>query len=184
MAEPPTHTLVPTATPATEGGCLCVLAYDDRDGDGLRDDGEGLPSVLGPEDQGLAGTVVVVSDRSRVVATYTTNGRDEPFCFGLPYGRYLVTERNPRGYGSTTYDTWDVALNAEVPVSNLAFGDRQRQSLRMTAATPVPSLTESPLTSNRASEAVYTGGAALLVAVAGVCVKVGAGHLLKRERRK
>jgi len=187
VTEPPTHTPAPvvsevepaTDTPGMEGGCLCVLAYDDRDADGLRDDGEGLPSVLGPEDQGLAGAVVVVSDQSCVVGTYTTNGRDEPFCFeGLPYGHYLVTWRSPRGYKSTTHENWSLALSAGKPSVTLAFGIRHSRFPSMAAITPASSLSK-PIVSNWAGGTVYyIGGGALLLAVAGV----GIGHILKRER--
>jgi len=187
MAEPPTHTPVPvvskveppTDTPKTEGGCLCVLAYDDRDADGQRDDGEGLPSVLGPEDQGLAGAVVVVSDGSRVVSTYTTNGRDEPFCFeDLPYGHYLVTWRSPRGYKSTTHEIWSLALGTGKPSATLAFGIRRSRFPSMAAITPMSSLSKQVVSNWAGGTVYYIGGGALLLAVAGI----GAGYVLKRER--
>jgi hypothetical protein len=169
---------VATDTPETEGGHLCVLAYDDNDTDGQRGDGEGL----------LAGAVVVVSDRSRVVGTYTTNGRDEPFCFeGLPYGHYLVTWRSPRGYRSTTHESWSLALSplslgqrtrgTGKPSVALAFGIRRSRLPGMAATTPASPLSK-PIVSNWAGGTVYYIGGALLLAVAGV----GAGRILKGER--
>jgi len=196
VTEPPTHTPVPvvskveppTDTPGMEGGCLCVLAYDDRDADGQRDDGESLPSVLGPEDQGLVGAVVVVSDGSHVVGTYTTNGHDEPFCTvldspvqcfeDLPYGHYLVTWRSPRGYKSTTHESWSLALGAGKPSVTLAFGIRRGRVPSMAAITPASSLSKQVVSNWAGGTVYYIGGGALLLAVAGV----GAGYVLKRER--
>jgi len=126
----------------------------------------------------LVGAVVVVSDGSRVVGTYTTNGRDEPFCFeGLSYGHYLVTWRSPRGYKSTTHESWSLALGTGKPSVTLAFGIRRSRFPSMAAITPASSLSK-PVVSNWAGGTVYyIGGGTLLLAVAGI----GAGYVLKKK---
>lgn len=73
-------------------GKVCVEVYNDWNTNGLRDDAEEL-----------AGNVsVAVFGETGLVASYTTNGVDEPYCFdGLAPGVYAVRAQPPEGYGMT-----------------------------------------------------------------------------------
>jgi hypothetical protein len=123
----PTPTLVgtPTATPTTAS--ICILVYNDANGNGRRDPGEGP----------IAGAKLTLRDsRGFVVATYTTTGA-EPYCFsGLAPGNYTVTEQNPPGYVSTTPDIWGAWLLAGSVVKT-EFGDQ---------LSPTPTVTPTPRT--------------------------------------
>ena len=131
----PTATPKPTATPTPPLGAICVLAYHDRDGDGAR----------GPDEELLAGAVFTVSDERGVVASHTSDGVHEPYCFeGLSPGNYIVAERNPPGYDSTTPDQWAVALVGGARV-DVTFGDRARPTPTLTPTlTPAPTPTPTP----------------------------------------
>jgi hypothetical protein len=122
---PPPATATPTATPTT--GSICILVYDDANGNSRRDPGEGP----------IAGAIIKLRDHTRaVVATYTTTGA-EPYCFtGLVPGNYTVTEQNPPGYVSTTPDIWGAWLTAGSVVYT-EFGDQ---------LSPTPTVTPTPRT--------------------------------------
>lgn len=83
-------------------GALCVLAFDDVNGDGVRGDGEGL----------VAGVVFAVRDSVHVVASYTTDGQSEPYCFQMLPGEYRVTELDAPGRGATGAQSWEVSVSA------------------------------------------------------------------------
>ncbi len=99
---PPTPT--PTPTPSPGAGTLCVLLYDDRNGNGLYDE---------DQERLLADGAVSLNNRAeRLSRTGETNGK-EAVCFeDLPQGDYLVTMGVPPGYNPTTATTVRVALQA------------------------------------------------------------------------
>jgi len=124
-----TPTATPTGTPAA--GTICVLAFNDLNGNGLRDQGEPL----------LAGATITATNFSGVVVgVYTTDGVHEPYCFtGLVPDTYRVEERNPADYPiSTTPDVWAVPLSAGATVT-VAFGDQA-----LPTATPTATATRTP----------------------------------------
>ena len=150
----PTKVPTPTATPTPPLGAICVLAYHDRDGNGSR----------GPDEELLAGAVFTVSDERGVVASHTSDGIHEPYCFeGLSPGNYIVAERNPPGYDSTTPDDWAVALLGGARV-DVAFGDRSRPT-----PTPSPTLIPTP-TPTPTPEPILPKIGAALYRVSGIIV--------------
>lgn len=168
----PTVTPTPTFTPTPEVGRICILSYDDRNANGLRDPGEAL----------LTNGVFTVSDPTHAVGAYTTNGLSEPYCFdNLLPGYYYVAELNPPGYESTTYDTWGIALGSG-SAFNLEFGNRRAPS-KLTA--DAPSLSPSPEPSPTSvsvlpsvGKAVYSASGLIILALAaGVFVSF---NLLRR----
>lgn len=157
----PTVTPTPTWTPTPMTGEVCVLAFDDRNGDRLRDPGEPL----------LPYAVFTLSDAQHVLATYSTNGLNEPYCFtGLDPQVYFMSEMNPPGYESTTYDSWAVSLQNGATV-NIEFGDRTEME-----PTPTPTAPPSPTPTRVAllsvvGNAVYSyAGIIVIVLVAGVLI--------------
>jgi hypothetical protein len=157
----PTVTPTPTFTPTPMTGSLCVLSYEDRNGDRIRNPGEPL----------LPYAVFTLSDANHVVGTYSTNGLNEPFCFvGLEPDVYFVSEMNPPGYESTTHDSWGVSLQNGATI-NIEFGDRTEME-----PTPTPTALPSPTPTKVAllsvvGNAVYSyAGIILIVLAAGVLI--------------
>ncbi len=87
----PAATPTPEPTPTPQSGQVCVLAFHDRNGDGVRQ----------PETEELIpNAVLVLSDPAGPVGQYTTDGISEPYCFpGLQPGAYQVAVQPPAGYG-------------------------------------------------------------------------------------
>jgi len=110
-AIPPTNTPPPLPSPSPTppqptptsipGGAICVSAFDDANGNGLRDPGEGL----------LAGATFALSQEDRTLGDYKTVGTGEPHCFGdLPAGSYQVQAGAPEGSRATTDTRWTMTL--------------------------------------------------------------------------
>jgi len=101
---------VQAAPVAQQGtGQICVLAFDDQDGNGVRDDGEPL----------LAGVGFTLADANGVKGSYKSDGNSEPYCFGsLAAGAYTVQARGASGLEVTTPGQWAVSLanNAQFDV--------------------------------------------------------------------
>lgn len=168
----PTVTPTPPFTPTPEVGRICVLSYDDRNANGLREPGEAL----------LSNAVFTLSDPTHSVGAYTTNGLSEPYCFdSLMPGYYYVAELNSPGYDSTTYDTWGIALGSG-SLFNLEFGNR-RPSSRPTDAVPAPAPAPSPTPVSvlpSVGKTIYSASGLIILALAaGIFVSF---NLLRRGR--
>lgn len=148
----PTRTNTPTPTPTATPipGNLCVLAFDDVNGNTWRDGGEGL----------LAAAAITIYDQTLgAVAQYVTDGVHEPKCFALPPAAYYVQETDPPGYASTGPGWWAVSLLSQGTVT-VAFADRSSTATitptatatatatptqtRTATATPTPTVTLTP----------------------------------------
>lgn len=101
----PTPTpLIPTPTPAPGAGMLCILLYDDINGDAIRQENE--PSI--------PGGAISVSNRSGSFSeTVPTQPGLEPHCFvDLPEGEYSITVAVPDGYNPTTATSFVLSLQS------------------------------------------------------------------------
>jgi type VI secretion system secreted protein VgrG len=157
----PTVTLTPTPTATPQTGEVCVLSYDDRNGNRVRDPGEPL----------LPYAVFSISDSRSVIETYSTNGLHEPRCFrNLPPLVYFVSEMSPPGYESTTHDSWGISLQTGSTI-NLEFGNRAQVAPTPTPSpTPEPSPTPSTFLSVIGSAVVGYSGLIVIVLALGVLV--------------
>lgn len=82
-------------------GRVCVRAFTDADGDGVIGDGENL----------VGGVVFILQDaRDAVVATRTTDGLSEPYCFEQSAGNYSLLIQIPAGRTATSETKWGLAL--------------------------------------------------------------------------
>lgn len=101
----PTPTpLLPTPTPKQGFGVLCVLLYDDRNGDSIRQEDE--PSIPG-------GAISISNRAGSVSETVETAASTDPHCFGeLQEGDYTITVGVPEGYNPTTATTYALELKA------------------------------------------------------------------------
>ena len=163
----PMPTNTPTVTPTPMTGSVCVLAFDDRNGNRFRDPGEPL----------LPYAVFTLSDAHHVAGTYSTNGLNEPYCFeALEPAVYFVSEMNPPGYESTTHDSWGLSLKNGATI-NIEFGNKTEALPTATPSpTPVPSPT-SPALLGMLGNAVYGySGIIVIVLAAGVLIAYNAAR--------
>ena len=85
---------LPTPTPQPGSGTLCVILYNDVNGDSIRQEEE--PSI--PD-----GAISVNDQSGEVNLTETTLSGLEPFCFEeLMQGEYTISVAVPDGYNPTT----------------------------------------------------------------------------------
>ncbi len=148
---------------------ICVTLYNDANGNGLLDPGEGLVA---------AGNFSLLDvSNSNTVATYTTDGASEPHCFEtLPSGNYRINSNVPEGYKATTRSDWDLTLAAG-STANLEFG---AQSTGQTGGATGDGADGggSDNTSRLVRALLAAGGVVLLLIAAGV-----AGFLVLTRRR-
>ncbi len=130
--------LLPTPTPFAGNGEVCVILFNDINGNGLAEDTE--PAMPGGE--------VSLTDRagkfSRTGTTVTINDPtvDLPLCFSdVPEGEYSVSIAIPQGYNPTTSTARDLSVKAG-STSTIDFG--AQVSLRSADPTPVQT-PQSPL---------------------------------------
>ena len=110
----PTPTEVPpTPSPIPGAGTLCVLLYDDHNGDSMRQEAE----------MSIPRSAISISSRSGVVSiTETTRAGLEPQCFEeLPEDEYTITVAVPEGYNPTTPTSFILVLKAG-DITYLDFG--------------------------------------------------------------
>lgn len=129
-----------TATPGVSAGTICVLAYDDLNGDGIRQEEE-LP---------VAGGEASVTERTALFSgtsetTVLLEDGTETFpCFeDIPVGNYNVTVAIPEGYNATTALNVGIDL-APGDVTQLNFG-AQLSSAAAAEVLPVEEGGRSPV---------------------------------------
>jgi hypothetical protein len=161
----PTHTPTPTPVPVT--GSLCVLSYDDRNGNRFRDPGEPL----------LPYAVFTLSDAHHVIGNYSTNGLNEPYCFSdLDPIVYFVSEMDPPGYESTTHNSWGISLQTGATI-NIEFGNKTEQLPTATPSpTPIPSPTSQALLGTLGSAVYGYSGIIVIVLAAGILIAYNAAR--------
>jgi LysM repeat protein len=101
----PTPTpILPTPSPQPGFGTLCILLYNDRNGDALRQE----------EELSIPGGAISINNRTGSVSfTADTTPGDLPECFEeLPEGEYNITVAVPEGYNPTTQSSYSLELNA------------------------------------------------------------------------
>ncbi len=133
----PTSTEAATATPEPsptepsepEGGVISVLVFEDRDGDGLRGDGEPLLS---------GARIALYTADGALVAEDVVDAAAGPFVQNLPAGAYVIRVENPAGYESVASDEWAATL-VDGGQIEVVFGARFTPT-----ATPEPAPTQAP----------------------------------------
>jgi hypothetical protein len=94
---------LPTPTPFKGTGNICVLLYNDVNGDAVREDTE-LP---------LSGGAVSISNRTGTVSeTGITTDSTDPLCKEVPEGDYTISMAIPGGYNATTVMNQPMPLKA------------------------------------------------------------------------
>ena len=102
----PTPTaFLPTPSPKPGLGILCILLFNDVNGDSIRDE-DTEPSI--PE-----GAISVSNRSGSINLTQNTLAGIEPFCFdNLPEGEYTIGVAVPTGYNPTTESSYILVLGA------------------------------------------------------------------------
>lgn len=96
--------ILPTPTERPGMGTICILLFEDINGDAIRQENE--PPIVGGE--------VSLSNRTGSVSrTGSTVGGEEPLCYeNLGEGNYAITMGIPDGYNPTTVTNYSLTLNA------------------------------------------------------------------------
>jgi hypothetical protein len=115
----PTATSAPaTPTPIPGSIDICVLLYDDQNGDSLHQETE--PAIEG-------GAVSISGTSGQYSETATTIAGIDPVCFTkVPLGTYNISVAAPSGYNPTTalnYDGLEIK-DGDVKVGEIQVGDR------------------------------------------------------------
>ena len=163
--EPETTEVLEEDSVADEAsGAICVTLYDDLNGNGVLDVGEGMVA---------SGAFALVDmETGEALDAYTTDAESEPHCFtSLVSGNYRVTAESPDGFTPTTRKDWDLTLAAG-STANLEFGSQLTGEPE--ASVEVPESLATPLR----PAILGTVGVVLLLSAAGV-----AGYLVLTKRR-
>jgi len=114
--------------------------------------------------------MLTVSDGRQTVASYITDGINEPYCFmDLKPGNYFLYEETPPGYNSTTGDDWGVVVAGGSTIQ-IDFGDNL-QPTPVPTSTPLPTSTSIPI-STPTPEPLISRLSANLYQVSGVIIIV------------
>jgi LysM repeat protein len=161
-AQTPTSAL-PTEAPSPGAGVLCILVYDDINGDAFHQELE--PSI--------GGAAISISARSGSYAeTVETEAQAEPLpiCLeALSEGSYSVSVAIPEGYNPTTQLTFDLPLMAG-DESNIAFGAQQSST----------AVEENPAEVQEGGTVPVFGIVGGILLVAGIGLALFAGRLRRR----
>ena len=141
--------LLPTMTPIKGNGQICVMLYNDVNGDAMREDSEvAIPG----------GAVSITSRQGNISKTVNTTDAVDPQCVEVPEGTYNISMGIPSGYNPT------VVMDNQI---NLLAGDQQILEFGAqvsTKATEIPAATAGP-----------GNGNILLAVIGGLLVVVGIG---------
>jgi hypothetical protein len=153
----PTSAVVATNTPESPGfGAICVLLFDDVNGDALRQETE----------FGIAGGAASISERTGL-ASKTDNtttdldadGAPVPVCFdNLPQGEYTVSVAAPQGYNPTTAQSQTLQLSPG-DTTTINFGAQANSASGFNVLTP------------------QEGGRSPLMGLLGIVLLLGGGGL-------
>jgi len=93
----------PTATPQKGSGRICVLLYDDINGDAMRETTE-LPLA--------GGAVSITSLTGDISRTLNTTASEDPLCEEVLEGKYSISMAIPSGYNPTVAMTSEIQVQA------------------------------------------------------------------------
>lgn len=132
------QTATPTLAPGAGG--VAGIAWNDLDGDGVRDAGEPF----------LAG--LTVTAQSGQLSGSAISAADGSYYLGnLQAGLYHLTALPPSGYHLTTSGAFDILVRSGAVLTDLDFG-------AMFVPTPTPSPTELPLLNIEGATQTFCGG--------------------------
>lgn len=154
--------VIPTPTPKPGIATLCIILYDDANGDSLRQENE--PFI--PE-----GVISFGNQTGSVSESLKSPSGLDPLCFeNLPEGSYSISIGIPEGYNPTTETDYQLTLKGG-DQTFLNFGAQANsQTLADAPVLPAPEGGRSPI----------LGILGALFLLAGIGVAIFAGRLLRR----
>ena len=113
---------IPTPMPVVGQGTVCILLYNDVNGNAVADDGE----------TSLAGGEISLTNASGDYSnTASTTGDGNPVCFeNINEGNYSISVAIPDGYNATTAQNYTVTLKAG-DTSTIDFGAQESSHLNL-----------------------------------------------------
>jgi LysM repeat protein len=163
-----TATPEPSPTPGISTGTMCILLFNDLNGDALRQETE--PAIPGGAIS-LSSRDGQVSETAETTSTLDEDGQPVPECFEeLPTGDYNITIAAPEGYNPTTLMNYALSLGGG-DETYLDFGAQENSE----------ALAENP-----AADTPAGGSMAPLLAIAGLLLVlggIGLGFYATRLRR-
>ncbi len=134
--------VVATIDDDTPGATVCIAAYNDADEDGVKGDAETL----------LANVIFTIVRAGNTIATYVSDGVNEPYCFeGLEPDTYQVQFDPPANYIATSPINWAVSLSDEALISS-NFGAREVTAEELAQATANDSAVNAVATAGSGDE--------------------------------
>lgn len=162
----------PAINPAAATTTICVMLFEDVNHNRLQEVGEVL----------LGGGSIALLREGAAVASYTTTGAGEPYCFSdLTEGSYSAQGVAPEGYGLTTPAQFRVQSGAGAPIT-VVFGAAQGV---VTVPTPEPrplSTATAPTVAQSTSSPLQENAGLIAFGMAGVVLVVGGGIALAVRR--
>jgi LysM repeat protein len=157
----PTATeVIPTPTKEPGYGIICILLYNDKNGDSIRETDE--LSIPG-------GAINLNNNLGSVSFTNETVESDQPMCYeDLAEGDYTISIAVPEGYNATTNTTYVLSLKAG-DETYLDFGAQANSVTN----------TESPLPTDESGKSPLLGIIGGFLLVAGLGLGVFAGRMLR-----
>jgi LysM repeat protein len=147
----PAAALETSESEEVSGGAICVSAYKDTNGNGVREASEGF----------LSGIEIAVSNSQQELGSYTTDGISEPYCFsGLIADSYQVAQKLSGDWTATTLAAWGISLQDGDTVS-LEFGNavsQPQETVAGEAAADDSAAAEEEGAWARVRSSVYAGG--------------------------
>lgn len=183
-ATTPEVTMVPTETPrpavdiTASTASVCVSMFEDANRNRLMDANEGL----------LAGGSITINLEGAALASYQTDGDNEPHCFtDLEAGEYVALAEAPQGYGLTTSDQLRLPLTSGTSL-NIEVG--AAEGLEVAAVPPPDTSTELgnsadevlPAQSEGLADNMLVIGGIVVAALASVMVVAGIGATILLRR--
>ena len=155
----PTATaLPPTATPIPGAADVCVLLFEDQNGDALRQDAE--PAIEG-------GAVSITGTSGQYSQTSTTVAGTDPICFTkVPVGTYNISVAALSGYNPTTLLNYTLEIkDGDVSPQDVQPGDRVYVDFGAQKSSQAPATGDSPNAGNNNPWLGIVGGFLLLAGV-------------------
>ena len=147
----------PLPTPTTVPGSIdvCVLLYEDLNGDSIHQDAE--PAIEG-------GVVSIAGTSGQYSQTATTQSGTDPICFTkVPLGTFNISVAVPAGYNPTSALNYTLDINqGDVKVGPINAGDRVYVDFGAQKSTQPVTTTAQNSAGNNNSVLGIIGGALLL----------------------
>ncbi|MCP4362202.1 MAG: hypothetical protein GY796_29700 [Chloroflexi bacterium] len=172
---PPTETPIPTETPVptntpSPGGTICVNAFNDANGNGIHDEGEGP----------IGNVTFTIATATELVGQAVSTGTSDPVCFAeLPAAQYTVSQIVPGALEMTTAPSTNIGLQ-ESQVVGIEFGSRLHSDVVSPNATEVADIANpaATATAETPTDEASAGGGMNLLALGGLLLLIGAIVLL------